>query len=288
MFLRGQNKRGNPHRTLYDSPVLSLLLTAVVASAAPQGDTVLVLDLKAAGIEEDQAEVLNDLVGQSVTRLGAVKVVTSRDVQRIADLQADKDILGCDDESCLSELAGDFGARYVLFGSVGRFAELYVIQLTLFDADAAEAVKRGRVETRDLSNVTRLIDQVVDDTLSSFVVKDEEPAAAPFEVPVAGTLSIGGGALAAAGIVMVIIGVQPALAYGAAQDGLALEQSRFASGDADLAEAARLQQAAQDASDQWDSFGALVTTSGVVVAVVGLAASTVGILMLTDVIGGDE
>lgn len=45
--------------------------------------------------------------------------------------------MGCDQDGCMAQLAGAFGARYVIYGSIAVLGDLYVVQLTLFDGDQA-------------------------------------------------------------------------------------------------------------------------------------------------------
>ena len=111
---------------------------------------IVILDLDSSGVEAAQAELLNGVVAQTLAPFERLEVVTTGDIRRVADLEAQKQALGCDQDSCLAEIAGALGAQYVIFGRVGQLDELILVQLNLFDADAAQPVAREEVRARSL------------------------------------------------------------------------------------------------------------------------------------------
>jgi len=247
--------------------------TPVLTVASSGEPSVLVLDLEAARIDPSEAKVMNDLVGQSVTRK-KVKVTTAADVRRMADVESQKMLLGCEsDTSCLADLAGDFGARYVLYGSVAQLGELYVIQLTLFDAEKAEAVDRVRVETRDLSSVTAEIDTAVDRVFTSVVGSPVAPVAEPISSGV--WITLGGVVLIAGGVTLGVLSLQPAEVHNTLQSDIGDEQRAFEAGDASaLDRAHQLQTEAGAAALNH----LLLLGGGVALGVVGVGVTTLGIV----------
>jgi hypothetical protein len=69
----------------------------------------------------------------------------------MVDFEAEKQALGCDTSSCLSEIAGALGAGYVVFGRVGRLDDVYLLQLNLFDSAKGRAVAREEARSDKLS-----------------------------------------------------------------------------------------------------------------------------------------
>lgn len=144
-------------------PISSLLVLALALSPMPAeteiapGDApgttapdgrapraqVLVLSLEPQRVDPQLAAVLDGLITQRVSDVPSLEVVTSKDLQQLADLESQRMQTGCDTASCLAEIAGALGARYVIYGSVGRLGELLVVQLNLFDSEAGKAIARA-------------------------------------------------------------------------------------------------------------------------------------------------
>lgn len=269
--------------------VVPLFLLAPLGT--PEGEpsaalhSVLVLDLKAAGIDAEQTSILNDIVGQSVGRYPNLRVITTSDVRRMSDLEAARSLLGCDDTSCLAELAGDFGARYVLYGSVASLGGLYVIQLTLFDSERAEALKRARMETKDLAAVTAQIDAAVEEVCAPLVGAtaarargEAEMAPTPGDapLPIGAWITVAGVGAAVIGAAVWGMSAIPAGAYNALQQDLVDEQGRFEQGHSGALETARGLQAR---ADQEAALWATLAISGAALSAVGLAVAVTGAVL---------
>ena len=98
-----------------------------------------------------------------VSRQASVDVISPGDVQRLAELESDKQALGCVDNSCLAELAGALGARYVIFGDVGQLGTTYIMNLNLFDNQTASAVNRVAIQASDVGGLgTALSDRMAE------------------------------------------------------------------------------------------------------------------------------
>lgn len=138
-------------------------MLAAPSARAAEGDedaartTVLVLDLEVSGMEASQAQLVNGVVAQTLAGFDNLEVVTTGDIRRVTDLEAQKQAMGCDQESCLAEIAGAMGAQYVIFGRIGRLDESTLVQLNLFDAVEARPIAR-----EDVRGAT--LDEIVDRT----------------------------------------------------------------------------------------------------------------------------
>lgn len=116
------------------------------------GDTdklrIAVMDLKAtSGFPEELSGSLTDVMTEALDRQGVFKPISTRDIARMMDFEAQKETLGCtDDTSCLADLVGAMGAQYLVTGSITLLGEQYLLQLQLFDIDHARVMRR---ESRD-------------------------------------------------------------------------------------------------------------------------------------------
>jgi hypothetical protein len=121
---------------------------APAAAAPAQKAQVLLLDLESVESEvaRDKVSVLQGRIAATLAERNDLDLVTAGDLKAMTALEADKSLVGCDQSSCLAELAAALGARYVVFGRVSKLDENYlVLQLNLFDSTSARAV--GRTET---------------------------------------------------------------------------------------------------------------------------------------------
>jgi hypothetical protein len=125
--------------------VLPVALLTLVLCAADDKPKLVVLDLTPqAGVEPQLASVLTDAVSSQVAARGFFDVTTSKDVQTLLGLERQKQLLGCHDEgSCLTELAGAIGARFVLSGQLARVGGTYQLTLQTLDTQKAQPVGRS-------------------------------------------------------------------------------------------------------------------------------------------------
>ena len=115
---------------------------------------ILFLDLSATLIEEEVAKIITNMVSAQLGRYKTYDVITALDLRQLAELEVDKQKAGCsDNESCLSELAGAMGARYVVYGDVGKLGTKVIVALNLFDSEEARAVDREVLTANSLGDV---------------------------------------------------------------------------------------------------------------------------------------
>src|SRR5207248_3217749 len=82
-------------------------------------------------------------------------VVSSKDFQTLLGMERQKAALGCgaDSSSCLSELAGALGARFVLSGSLARLGDTYQLSLQTLDSTKAQPIGRSTRLAKDLATL---------------------------------------------------------------------------------------------------------------------------------------
>lgn len=145
----------------YDTPMrvsvllcLSLLVsTAVRAESATPRPRVLVLEPASKSFD---AATTSTIAGLIIVELGqdpCLDVISAAEVQRLAELEGDRQAVGCGDESCLAELAGAMGARYVVFGDIGSLGSLVVMNLNLFDNQTTRAIHRVTVQADGIAKL---------------------------------------------------------------------------------------------------------------------------------------
>ncbi len=88
---------------------------------------------------------LSDLVAASAARLGHFdNIITLEDVQAQLAHERMKDVLGCDDVTCATEIGGALGVRFLLTGRARVLGSRFMITLTLIDtSDQKSLVAMG-------------------------------------------------------------------------------------------------------------------------------------------------
>lgn len=150
-------------------PLLVALLAPQVradVSSAHDGERrlkVLVLDPSSATVEGSVLTAIGGLISVELARIKALDIIASSDVKKITALEADKQASGCDESSCLADLAGALGARLVLFGDASKLGTLLVLNLNLFDSTKAQSVGRVSVQAKSLEELPALLSPAVRD-----------------------------------------------------------------------------------------------------------------------------
>lgn len=178
--------------------------TAAVPAATPQ---LLVLNLDAIDVPPDKVSILNGRIASLLSERTDIETITSADMQAMAQIDASKAAMGCEETSCLAEIASALGARYVIYGRVGRLDDVILLQLSLFDASVGKPIARQETQGAQLKELSANLPRLMSDllrplggpTLTDAAVV-EAPAAPPPGEPLS-MLVLAGGGLTAAGVV---------------------------------------------------------------------------------------
>ncbi len=111
--------------------LLALLIAdQTAASALP---TVVVAPLKTIKVETHVSTILTNELRTALSRSGKYRLVAPEEMQAI-DTELQRQLQGgCDETSCIAELAGALGAQLLVTGSVGRLEKLYTLNIKLVD-----------------------------------------------------------------------------------------------------------------------------------------------------------
>ncbi|OGQ26083.1 MAG: hypothetical protein A2138_17480 [Deltaproteobacteria bacterium RBG_16_71_12] len=135
--------------------MLSLLLLSSLAAAEPL--KVLVLDLQAENVPTSTARIVRDEIAVEMGRDERLDVLSTEDLRRVVSVEVEKKALGCDEQSCLSEMGQALGARYIVHGSVALLGSTTIIHLNLFDTEASRSVAR---ETSEAKSADQLLPEL--------------------------------------------------------------------------------------------------------------------------------
>ncbi len=131
---------------------------------APPVEThqVLVMNLTAIDVESGPAKLVEGLVADALSRHPQLNVMTAADIARLVELEGQRQAVGCEESSCLAEVAGAMGADFVIFGQVGRLGSIYIVQLNLYDAEAGRSVGREDLRTERIEDLAHEVEPSID------------------------------------------------------------------------------------------------------------------------------
>lgn len=121
--------------------LLSLLLTSTVALA--ERPKLVVLEFTGAGVEGPVLKSVTERTAATLSARGVYDVMSSGDVESLLGIERQKALLGCSETSCLSELSGALGARFVMSGTLARLGDSFQLTLTVLDTTRAQPVGRA-------------------------------------------------------------------------------------------------------------------------------------------------
>jgi len=180
-----------------------VLLWATVVQAG-EGTKLAVTEIQARrGVDPVLAKVIEEFLVAQVARIGSYQVIGQDDILRMLGHEQQKQMTGCDDDSCLAEIGGALGVDKLLGGSMDKVGDSLLITLKLINIRTAQVERReagrlqGATEEDALDAVTKLFSQMFRSELASY-----EPPERLWTWIAAG----GAGALVITGAVLVGVG----------------------------------------------------------------------------------
>jgi hypothetical protein len=105
---------------------------------------VLVLDLRASAELKTASRGLSQVVAEQAARVSGFEIISSEEIRAVLDQEATRQLMGCDESSCLAELAGALDAELLVSGT---------LDATL---DGAHALTLSLLNTRALVTMNRV------------------------------------------------------------------------------------------------------------------------------------
>lgn len=115
-----------------------MLLALLLAASAPVPALALP-GLNGVRLDKGEAELYGELLSQELQRHG-FKVMSSRDIGAMLGIERQKELAGCGESSCITELMGALGVDGVLLGDVGRLDDEYTVSVKVLSTKNGEAL----------------------------------------------------------------------------------------------------------------------------------------------------
>lgn len=152
------------------------LLIALLVAAAPVKPRLAFIDLTpGAGVAPPIAQSAGELLVVALSETGRFDVITKSDVKSILGYEAQAQLLGCGEASCMVDLGGALGAAYLVSGSLSRLELKLILILNFIDVAHATVARRVSVEVAGESSLPSAAREAVQ-KLTGEVVPESGPA----------------------------------------------------------------------------------------------------------------
>lgn len=150
-----------------------------------------VLDFQANGASEQLASAASGVTANELDRLGLFKVITSEAIRSLVALERQRQLMGCNDQSCMGELGDVLGVEWSVTGKVSRIEgkggmpTTFTLELALLNVKQARressAVQTAQSEAELMGKisptVTRLMAKILEGKAGQLVVAATEAGA---------------------------------------------------------------------------------------------------------------
>jgi hypothetical protein len=146
------------------------------------------------GVPGRTAEAVTEAVAAQVRRYGGVEVVTQKEILAVLSLEQQKQMLGCQTDSCMAELGGALGVDRMVTGDLAKLGESWLFHLKLIDAVKVKVVAQSdrRLRRGSIDDVLDVLPAMVVELFPP-AVASRKPAAAGAALPSVATQALSGG-----------------------------------------------------------------------------------------------
>jgi hypothetical protein len=161
---RQQTRQQARHRASSFLTLVALCAAALLWAPVAGAAQIVVLDLKpAGGGARELALALNPLLVAELSKIDGMSVVSASDVRALLEHESNKAALGCDEASCMTDIAGSLGAELLATPTVSMVGRDVIITLTLIQVDGAKVVRRSTGKVRGKQNAPEAVAGAVHD-----------------------------------------------------------------------------------------------------------------------------
>ena len=130
------------------APVPATLTPAAVgpvAQPAPKpACSIAVLDLEnGEGVSKERASALTDVVTQELMQRSGCSVLSRSDIRAMLSFEAEKQLMGCENDSCMAELGGALGVENLITGKISKINDSSLISLRETALKTSKVLRRA-------------------------------------------------------------------------------------------------------------------------------------------------
>ncbi|MGI5865326.1 MAG: hypothetical protein ACOX6T_25175 [Myxococcales bacterium] len=138
--------------------LLAALLAAATAAAPSPKLKVAIVPLTAGeGVTDKVAASITEVATSEVRRIPGVQLLTQQEVGTLIGFDRQRAMLGCQEDSCVAEVGGALGVEHLVFGTISKLGESWLVTFKLMDVKNAKMLAQA---DRRIRNGT--VDDVLD------------------------------------------------------------------------------------------------------------------------------
>jgi len=161
----------------HDSVISLLSLLLAAPDVAQDRPGVAVLEMEAiAGVDKGVARLVNEILLARIGMSGVFgSVIGSSDIREMINLEQQKNILGCEEESCIAQLGGALGVPLMIVPTLGKLGDDYLITLKITDVEEAKVLVRQILIIPDEASMAKGMAWVVKASLARYQNRPPPP-----------------------------------------------------------------------------------------------------------------
>jgi len=154
--------------------IFALLAASPGAAWADEGQSkregaevakVVVPRIQAKDLDDNNVQILTDILLDVLLNRHSIEAMGPMEIADLLSLEAQRQLVGCSATSCLSEIGGSLGARYLIAGSVGKLGSQLFLTLRLIDTELGKPAGRASIKIEKLEDAADALGPLTDKLL---------------------------------------------------------------------------------------------------------------------------
>lgn len=176
--------------------MLNTVALCLALAATPAKTRIAVTGLSSAGeVDPKVAEAIGESVTAEVAARGYFEPISAGEIATLLGVERQRQLLGCGDDSCMTEIASALGAPYVMSGSLTKLEGIFQLNLQVIDSQKARTLGRSTKIARDFEGLRSLIPYAVAEACGTPLPPPPSRALPITLISVGGLSFVGGGVL---------------------------------------------------------------------------------------------
>ncbi len=176
--------------------MLNTVALCLALAATPVKTRIAVTGLSSAGeVDPKVAEAIGESVTAEVAARGYFEPISAGEIATLLGVERQRQLLGCGDDSCMTEIASALGAPYVMSGSLTKLEGIFQLNLQVVDSQKARTLGRSTKIARDFEGLRSLIPYAVAEACGTPLPPPPSRALPITLISVGGLSFVGGGVL---------------------------------------------------------------------------------------------
>ncbi|MCC7111772.1 MAG: hypothetical protein IT382_20930 [Deltaproteobacteria bacterium] len=137
-----------------------------MATAPPARQRILVLETRADAVHLDAVRAFGDLMATLLELRTDAEVIPSSSIKDRLSVAADKASAGCDDTTCMTEIAGAMDARYVVASRASQVGGRWLMRVELFDSQDLKVIAQSTAMADSVEGLAAQAELLADDLVA--------------------------------------------------------------------------------------------------------------------------